>query len=688
MNSSLKEKGLKKIKNKFDYYLRILDKGSANKAFGYNDSNKISLIYVINLDRKPDRWNNVKKELKRIKINYNKTLYDISRRFSAIDARYYEYSSNNNLLKNYYYLSDQLKVEPNDDYSIVSEEDDIKICMTKQEVAVTLSHIEVWNKFRDSDAEYVLILEDDVYFTRNFSSKIEKIWQVISDVDFDMLFLSFEYVKGINKKNIKNKDLFHKPRFGIWQASGYVLSKKGLKKLLDELPVYGPVDLWFNLKFPVLNVYMLNYPIIKQRNDLISSNSYSIMPVLTKLGLYSESKPLIMKTKNKLPFLFAFGKTNTGLSSLAEALSMIGYTCCSNLVENPNEKIFNAYVNVGNNNIDLIKKLKFKNAKIICTSEEYLELLKKENIDFLYLPDDTKDKWDLLSRFLNIEYPSFEYPKLKDIKQQAFNVVNSDNWKYEKLKWDKLPWINPMDNFLGLKIIDNKKYELLEWLSLGNKNNWKFDAIECRKDTFPSNLAIFKKENVEIINNILTLSLYHENAKVRNYTSGAIVSTEYLSYGKYSVEIKPSGVEGIITGVFLHRNSPHQEIDIEFLGKNHYGMLINVFYNPGIDGTKLEYGYRGTPIWVNLDFDVTEDFHEYEIEWNEHYIIWKVDELEVYKRNVWQPTPIPSLPMQFNINIWNTNSVELAGILENNKLPTMSEIKSVKISKYKKVVGE
>ena len=682
MNNNLNQKGLKKVMNKLDYYLRIFDKGNAIEAFGYKDSKKISSIYVINLDRRPDRWKSIKNELKRIKINHNKTLYDISRRFSAIDARYYKYSDNK-LLKNYYYLSDQLKVEPNEKYSITKKEDDIKIYMTKQEVAVTLSHISVWNKIKNNDAEYTLILEDDVYLTKNFSSQIEKIWKSISKVDFDILFLSFEYVKGINKKEITTKEICHKPYCGIWQASGYVLSKKGLKKLLNELPVYGPVDLWFNLKFKKLNAYMINNPIIRQRNDLISSNSYSIMPILTKLGLYSESEQLIIKRK-KMPIIYAFGKNNTGLNSLSEALSMLGYTCCTNLVENPNEKFFNAFINVGKNNFDDIKKNKLKNAKIICTSEEYLNILKNKNINYLYLPNDNKDKWDLITQFLKIEYPPFEYPMLKDIKQQNFSVISHNNWKCKILKWDKLPWINPMNSFFGLKIIENKKYKLEEWLSIGNTYDWNFDKIICRQDTFPGNLSIFRKENVKIVNNILELKIQHKKTKVRNYTSGAIVSTNYLLYGKYTVKIKPSGVRGVITGVFLHRNSPHQEIDIEFLGKNHFGFLINVFYNPGIEETKLEYGYRGTPIWINLDFDVTKKFHEYEIEWNKNYIIWKVDGLEVHRRDVWQPTPIPSLPMQFNINIWNTNSVELAGTIENNKLPTKTEIKSVIFSKYKK----
>lgn len=690
MNKILKEKGLKKLKEKIYYHVRFFGKNKVSLAFNEKNTKCISRIYVINLDRKPDRWKCIKKELNRIKFNSNKSLYDISRRFSAIDGRYYEYNNDNKELKNYYKLSDQLKVEPNNKYNILKKEDDLFIFMTKQEIAVTLSHIGVWKKIRKENVEYALILEDDVYFTNKFSTEMDKIWNEISKTNFDILFLSFDYVKGISKKEIYRKEFIHKPYVGIWQASGYVLSKKGVQKLLKELPVYGPVDLWLNLKFEKLNALMINKPIIKQRVDIESTNSYSIMPVFTKLGLYSENKPLIIKQKRKLPILLVYGDENSGLTSLAEALSMIGYTCCSNLISIPDIKFkkqnFNAYVNIGKFDIKLIKllKKKYKGLKVIYTTKNYQQYLHDMNIESLFLPKEYNDKWKLLSQFINIDYPTFDYPNLKDKKQMNY-IISHGNFKDNNLLWDNLPWICCSKENSGIEIlrVEDNIIESSELL-FNNLKVLDLKKIEFRKDTFPSNLAIFKSENVCVTREVIKLNLKREVTKVRDYTASAIVTKNYQSFGKFNAEIKPSGVEGIITGMFLHRNSPHQEIDIEFLGKNHYGFLANVFYNPGVEGTKLEYGYRGTPTWINLDFDVTEKFHKYEIEWTEFYIIWRVDEKEVYKRNMWQPTPIPQLPMQFNLNIWNTKSVELAGKLKNCNLPAISYIKSIEIYKYKR----
>ena len=306
------------------------------------------------------------------------------------------------------------------------------------------------------------------------------------------------------------------------------------------------------------------------------------------------------------------------------------------------------------------------------------------NIESLFLPKEYNDKWELLSQFINIEYPAFDYPNLKDKKQMKY-TISHNNFKDNNLLWDNLPWLCYNKDNSGIEILKSEDniIEVLE-LEFNNSKDLDLTKLEFRNDTFPSNLAIFKPENVCVTKNVIKLNLKREDTMVRNYTASAIVTKSYQSFGKFSAQIKPSGVEGIITGMFLHRNSPHQEIDIEFLGKNHYGFLANIFYNPGVEGTKLEYGYRGTPTWINLDFDVTERFHKYEIEWTEFYIIWRVDEKEVYKRNIWQPTPIPQLPMQFNLNIWNTKSVELAGKLNNNGLPAISYIKSIEICKYEK----
>ena len=168
--------------------------------------------------------------------------------------------------------------------------------------------------------------------------------------------------------------------------------------------------------------------------------------------------------------------------------------------------------------------------------------------------------------------------------------------------------------------------------------------------------------------------------KDRKYTSASLTTREEFLYGKFEVILKPNKSPGIVSAFFLHRNDPWQEIDFEFLGNDTSSFLTNVYYNPGTEGTNNNYGVRGTPIRVKLGFDASENFHKYRIEWDPNDIRWYVDDKLVLARSVWQPTPIPDMPMNFFVNAWPTKSEELAGILDEGNLPTKLTVKSVTIS--------
>src|SRR6266404_6166901 len=64
--------------------------------------------------------------------------------------------------------------------------------------------------------------------------------------------------------------------------------------------------------------------------------------------------------------------------------------------------------------------------------------------------------------------------------------------------------------------------------------------------------------------------------------------------------MQASNAPGVVTGFFLHRNSPRQEIDIEIAGNRPDRLLVNVFYNPGGEGANFDYGYRGAPSYIEL----------------------------------------------------------------------------------------
>jgi len=197
----------------------------------------------------------------------------------------------------------------------------------------------VWKLIADGDVPSALVLEDDVFMTYGFARDLERTWSSLiqSDTDapdFDLLYLAFEEVGSVSPlDNGSGVRRLQKP--GIWEASGYVLTPEGARKLLDQLPVYGPIDLWLNMQFARLRAFTAARPLIEQRIDEPSTNSYSVLPVLSQVGVITREKPLVPATKHLPGPIVAVGEPGTGLTALATALSMLGYTSISDLEQLP-----------------------------------------------------------------------------------------------------------------------------------------------------------------------------------------------------------------------------------------------------------------------------------------------------------------------------------------------------------------
>ena len=696
---------------------------------GDDQTRVIQRVYVINLDRHDYRWRRVKRELENVYDSFGEPLTAIMRRFSAVDARYYKGPVDSNELRTNYSLAEQLFVDP---ISEASPENDFRkqrVEMTRQEVAVALSHIGVWKLIAAGEHPYTLVLEDDVIFRWGFSRDFDRAWTELMYVrdpsnDFDILYLSYQEARMGAKKQQVTHELF-RPIRGLWHLSGYVLSKKGAGKLLSLLPIQGPVDMWLNLQFQKLDVLATRKSIVKQRLDSPSSNSYSILPILSKVGVLTCEKPLTYRERALPSPIIGTGGHGTGLTSLAMALSMLGYRCCSDVTELPLKefenlfgkkrgRVFEAYVNIGSlSPFRLIELAKLnRNARFVITvcddREEsnstqtatitvnnpgefrhLIDELRQVSCHALVLPVDAEDKWELLCKFLGCDYPSAPYPNEEDREQRKLASIRSpkavmSRASDRKLKSDSSPWIVSQKNWCGIQLNEVKDDSMDGGKAV--RISVRFHRIESelwtlRDDTFPSNLSLFRPNNFSIVrDNIARLTLQKEHTSVREFTSGAIRSQQLYQYGRFEAVVRPAKVSGLITGVFLHRNSPRQEIDIEFLGKDTTKVLVNVFYNPGYEGTKLEYGYRGTPVIIELGFDAAMDFHRYELEWCQTTIRWLIDGKLVYERATWDPTPIPHLPMQFNVNLWHSRSKELAGRLERYALPAHTEVSSININ--------
>lgn len=675
-----------------------------------NHKLRIEKIYVINLDRKMDRWIDVTRELHRIIDSLGVEIARRSQRFSAIDANSFNQEElESEEVSPFYTLSDQLFVEPQPRALPDSFELERPILMSPAEIAVAHSHVNVWRKIAESEHPYALVLEDDVWFDRGFARIVDRAWAEMvakegENPKFDFLYLSYKEVTHGAPKEFLSASVF-RPERGLWYLSGYVLSQNGARKLLNLLPCRGPIDLWINHQFGVIDVRAVSRSIIHQRRDLDSTNSYSILPSLTKIGVIdSEGAALFPHSPKERP-VFAFGTAGSGLSSLAMALSMLGYRCCSDLEDLPQSeyrqllmrgqrRLFNAYVNIGSlsTRVGILKGL-YPDAKFIITESAFetsigdaLAFLEDlEGCDVTLLSSHEENKWKVVCEHLKCAPPACSFPELRDVGQQWFLDEELKSGLMESrmnLKRDRSPWIVDSDlEWKGIRSIPveevpstvGRRVSFNDYLEVFDANRWM-----VRKDTFSGNLALFRLSNVDLHPDIgVTLTVKKESLGVRDFSAAAISSRDRFLYGRFEATLQATRVPGLVTGFFLHRDSPRQEIDIEIVGNRPDRLLVNVFYNPGGEGAKFDYGYRGAPTSIALGFDASESAHRFAIEWDPNEIRWLVDGQLVHKRVNWDPTPIPHLPMTLHVNTWPSRSKELAGRVACRKLPAVATVGSI-----------
>jgi GR25 family glycosyltransferase involved in LPS biosynthesis len=298
---------------------------------------RIEKIYVINLDREPGRWSKMEQELRHILDTSGAELLNLTERHVAIDANAFsEEPLKDADIDPFYTLGDQLFVEPQPLVFPTRLQLNAPIRMSRAEIAVARSHINVWRQVAASNHTHVTVLEDDVWFHPGFTRYLNHVWdEVVAERDtrggsFDILYVSYLEAKHGAPKVFLSTDVF-RPVRGLWNLAGYVLSREGAEKLLRLLPCRGPVDLWINHQFAKLDVRATRRPLVSQRRDAKSTNSYSILTTLTTIGaITSEGAALFNIHPNEQP-VFAFGPEESGHSSLAMALGMLGYRCCSDL---------------------------------------------------------------------------------------------------------------------------------------------------------------------------------------------------------------------------------------------------------------------------------------------------------------------------------------------------------------------
>eukprot|EP00456_Euglypha_rotunda_P079269 TRINITY_DN760_c0_g1_i6.p1 TRINITY_DN760_c0_g1~~TRINITY_DN760_c0_g1_i6.p1 ORF type:complete len:606 (+),score=21.06 TRINITY_DN760_c0_g1_i6:810-2627(+) len=488
----------------------------------------IEKVYVINLDRETGRWSKMEQELKCILDSSGTNLLTRTERYSAVDAKEFSHDPTTDAeIDPFYTLAEQLFVEPQPLVFPTRLELNAPIRMSRAEIAVARSHINVWKKVAAGDQEYALILEDDAWFHFGFARCLDRAWnEVVAERDrndkCDVLYVSYAEVKHGAPKTFLSRNVF-RPVRGLWHLSGYVLSRQGAEKLLRLLPCRGPVDLWINHQFEALDVRATKRSLISQRRDVVSANAYSILPTLNTIGaLNSDSASLFNIRPTERP-VFAFGPAGTGHSSLAMALSMLGYRCCSDFQELPapeldrllagsDERIFDAYVNIGSVDAN-IRDLRrcFPIAKFIITAgADTIANGTSRSIpaelngaDIAVLRSDEPNGWQVVCEHLRCAPPTCSYPILKDLGQRQLSDGTRETGQTLNCKLatrDRSPWvIEPRVWWQGINSVpqDNDQSDGKAFIRISDRLEFlDTKRWHLRSDTFTDNLALFRPDNV------------------------------------------------------------------------------------------------------------------------------------------------------------------------------------------------
>lgn len=144
------------------------------------------------------------------------------------------------------------------------------------------------------------------------------------------------------------------------------------------------------------------------------------------------------------------------------------------------------------------------------------------------------------------------------------------------------------------------------------------------------------------------------------FYGGELRSSDHYWYGDYEITIKPDPKKGTCSSFFVYTGpsetdengnpNPHDEIDIEFLGKDTTHVQFNFFVD-GKGGNEYKY---------DLGFDASEEYHTYGFRWTESYITWYVDGKPVYRVDETDKKTLPKTPGRMMMNYWcGTKEAEL-----------------------------
>src|SRR5690606_7584226 len=120
------------------------------------------------------------------------------------------------------------------------------------------------------------------------------------------------------------------------------------------------------------------------------------------------------------------------------------------------------------------------------------------------------------------------------------------------------------------------------------------------------------------------------------------------------------------------------ELDIEFLGKNHDRIQFNHMVNiPPADPAT---GHSQFPQLVTLDFDPSAEFHTYAIEWVPGEARFYIDDVLLHTATKEMARMV--LPQNILLTIWASGAPGWAGAVDATTAPTSADYDWIRVYRY------
>ncbi|MEM7254811.1 MAG: family 16 glycosylhydrolase [Pseudomonadota bacterium] len=144
-----------------------------------------------------------------------------------------------------------------------------------------------------------------------------------------------------------------------------------------------------------------------------------------------------------------------------------------------------------------------------------------------------------------------------------------------------------------------------------------------------------------------------------HWRSGELRTNDTFGYGRFEARFRASAIPGTVTSLFVYtgrsEGDPHDEIDIEILGRDPNALHCNYFRR----------GVEGTSRLLPLGFDTSTEMHTFAFEWRKRQIDWYADNRLVHSVS---GNDVPSVPGKIMLNLWavDDSASAWAGSLPND----------------------